>query len=169
MLGSRVSPSKRTLPLMLCGALALALGGCEGGGLGGGALHPTQRSGGAAVQGGVEANGTALGSFEAAVSVCTSGARQHFFGVDLYSPERDTEVRVVMDPMGRAELRVRRAEQPRAALLLNSSNCAHLEVGLDHGSWAVNDIQEVRGVASFDCELASGGRVKGELTFSRCH
>jgi hypothetical protein len=168
MLGSRVSPSKRTLPLMLCGVLALALGACEGGGLGGGVLHPTQGSGGA-VQGRVEADGTGLGTFAAEVSACTSGARQHFLGVDLYSSDDGTAVRVVLDPMGRAELRVQRAEQPRAAVLLNSSNCAHLEVALDHGNWAVNDILEVRGVASFDCELASGGRVKGEFSFSRCH
>jgi len=165
MLGSRVSPSKR----MVCGALALALGGCDGGGgLGGGVLQPTHGIGGTAVQGRVEANATGLGTFEAVVSGCASGARQHFFGVDVFSSERDTEVRVVVDPMGRAELRVRRSEQPQLGLMLNSSNCARLDVGLNHGIWSVDRIQAVHGTASFDCQLASGGQVKGEFTFSGC-
>ncbi len=121
--------------------------------------------------GAVAVKDTGIGSFDAPMTICESGAREYFLGVDVGSADQQVVMRIVENPNpGQGPtLTLVNAATPGEGLQLSRDNCSTLDVLVQPTNTLINGVRVMRGHARFDCALHSGGMVRGDLDFSNCH
>jgi hypothetical protein len=114
----------------------------------------------------VTASETQIGSFEVPVASCLSmPTREYFTGVDMRSSDGTLFVRFALEPLDGPGLLVEHASTPNEALRLSRENCSTLESLLGMNRTRGGSVQSY-GFVRFDCAPASGGAIRGNLTFN---
>lgn len=103
-------------------------------------------------------------------TVCYSGDRQYFFGVDLKTKSDPLYVRVFQDPVQGTFLKVVSDDAGTPAeILFDKSSCSVLKGELQQTRWLVNEIRDISGELEVDCRNGNGNSIKGKVTFIHCH
>ena len=123
--------------------------------------------------------GGSLGSFDVAVpavtqgrvepAACSAGDRQQFLGADLADPASGVVVRLVVDPLGDAAVRVFAAAAPfDRSVVFRRAECATFHFSIDSTGWRVNDVDDYRVTLQLDCRTAAGS-IAGQASATHCH
>lgn len=116
---------------------------------------------------GMEGTGMlSIGGRTHAVTRCRSGDREYFHGVDLGNAEGTAAVRVVIDPIEGARLRV--TESGTTGVALDRRACRQLDAAVDHTRWRVNRIRDVSGFLDAECGTGPDA-VSIHVRFTHCH
>jgi hypothetical protein len=111
-----------------------------------------------------------IGDREYRPNRCRSGDLEYFFGVDLLDADGAAAIRVVIDPLDGARLRVAQGRgEARESFLLSREDCRLLQVDVHHTGWHVNDVRDVAGSIDAECRAADGREVSVHVRFSHCH
>jgi hypothetical protein len=102
-----------------------------------------------------------------AVTGCRSGDHASFLGADLLGASNEPLLRVVIDPLDGARLRLWAAE--RGGVVLGPDQCPELRASVRPTGWWVNDIRDVAGEVHARCALADGGMLEASVAFDHCH
>jgi hypothetical protein len=107
---------------------------------------------------------------EYALSVCRSGDREYFLGVDLADTDRTAVLRVLIDPMDGPRLRLTSGGggAPRV-MALGPDSCRTLQAEVQPTGWRVNRVRDFSGFVMAECTAASGQEVRAEVRFAHCH
>jgi hypothetical protein len=100
-------------------------------------------------------------------SVCTSGDREYFRGVDLVDKEQGAVLRVLIDPMTGPQLRFSGGQEPGA--LFGAATCSTLAAAVQPSGWRVNRVRDVSGTVDAACRSESGVALRVAVTFRHCH
>lgn len=144
------------LPALVCalGSSACALKNFPG--------LPTTR-----VDGRLSLSGPTFGDQVLAPTDCTSGDRSYFLGVDLLAPGEAPVLRLVIDPMGEALVRV--SDASGRLLRLDRGDCSPLRARVEPTGWRVNEVRDFGGELELACETEAGDRLAGSVSFVHCH
>ena len=111
-----------------------------------------------------------IGAQEYPLTLCRSGDRDYFRGVDLADREKHAVLRVLIDPMIGPRLRVsQESGGSRETFLLGSRSCRKLDVGAEPTGWRVNRIRDFSGFVEADCTSDSGLEIHAHARFTHCH
>lgn len=123
------------------------------------------------VAGEVKADETSIGSFVSPMTICQSGARGYFLGVDVASADQRVVMRIIEPPNpGQGPtIILTQASNKKLGLELSRKNCSRLDVDVHPTNVRINGVRVMEGHAAFTCKLHSGGTASGELRFSNCH
>ena len=102
-----------------------------------------------------------------AVTGCRSGDHASFLGADLLGASNEPLLRVVIDPLDGARLRLWAAE--RGGVVLGPDQCPGLRASVRPTGWWVNDIRDVAGEVQARCTLEDGGLLEASVAFDHCH
>jgi hypothetical protein len=102
-----------------------------------------------------------------AVTGCRSGDHASFLGADLMGASNEPLLRVVIDPLDGARLRLWAAE--RGGVVLGPDQCSELRASVHPTGWWVNDIRDVAGEIQARCALEGGGMLEASVAFDHCH
>ncbi len=119
----------------------------------------------------LNAQGTGLGTFSAPMTICESGARGYFMGVDVATADEQVAMRIIQnpDPAQGPSITVQRGRTQDHQLVLNRQNCSTLDIQVQPGSTIINGVRVMGGHARFACAPPEGGSVVASVTFSNCH
>src|ERR1700743_2988021 len=110
--------------------------------------------------------GTGVSTF--APTVCESGALAMFFGADLADARLESTIRIVVDPMDGPEVRF--TDKTRSLIKrISRDDCRTYDVLVEPTAWSVNDVRDVRGHLTVDCETGDGTKIDGSIEFKHCH
>jgi hypothetical protein len=102
-----------------------------------------------------------------AVAGCRSGDHASFLGADLLGASDEPLLRVVIDPLNGARLRLWAAE--RGGVVLGPDQCPELRASVRPTGWRVNEIRDVAGQVEARCTLDDGGVLEASVAFDHCH
>jgi hypothetical protein len=102
-----------------------------------------------------------------AVTGCRSGDHASFLGADLMGASNETLLRVVIDPLDGARLRLWAAE--RGGVVLGPDQCPQLRASVHPTGWRVNEIRDVAGEVQARCALEDGAMLEASVAFDHCH
>ena len=97
----------------------------------------------------------------------SSAAGGGMLGADLVGASNEPLLRVVIDPLDGARLRLWGAE--RGGVVLGPDQCPGLRASVRPTGWWVNDIRDVAGEVQARCTLEDGGLLEASVAFDHCH
>jgi hypothetical protein len=146
---------------MLVGA-ALMLPAC---------FHPMVSEVGDVSRGGPEPGAQlVVGGTEYRLSRCFSGDREYFLGVDLTDGAQETVLRVVIDSVEGARLRLTRSKGGVAnVVILGAEDCRELQATVEPTGWVINRVRDVKGEVRAECTARDGTELRAQMAFTHCH
>ena len=100
---------------------------------------------------------------------CASGQPESFHGADFVDAEGKS-VRLVVDPMGGATLRVfSLSDALEPGLVFQRSDCERFTLDLERTGWEINDVYDFSVRVDFACRNADGASASGTLESAHCH
>lgn len=124
--------------------------------------------------------GSDLGSFELTSELlgrhtlvpntCDGASRQHFLGGDFLDEKAGLAVRLVVDPLGTAAVRVFSPEKPfEKSVVFRREECRVFHFSIDSTGWRVNDRDDYRLTLEIDCAGKGGDTIRGSVGAGHCH
>jgi len=114
--------------------------------------------------------GAAWSVTEGSPAACISGEHQFFFGVDLADPRQGAVLRLALDPLNGAAVRVFDPADPeRRSLVVRPGDCRTFRYLLEPTGWRINDYRDFRLEMDLDCKTAGGATVRAALSAAHCH
>lgn len=121
------------------------------------------------IEGTLAVDGAALGKVEIKPSVCLAGDRQQFLGADFQDPSSGLTVRLVVDPLGDAAVRVFSAAAPfERSVVFRRGECGVFHFSLDSTGWSINDVDDYAVTLQLDCSTPAGS-IRGSAAAAHCH
>jgi hypothetical protein len=119
---------------------------------------------------GVDSATLTVGEQQFRFDACTSGDLLEFLGVDLVDRQGGAAVRVVIDPIDGARVRILHGSgAARQRLDLQRERCRQFEADVRPTNWMVNDVRDVNGFVDIECAGDPGPPISLHARFSHCH
>jgi hypothetical protein len=166
----------KPLPVVAVVALALGSMGCLSTGPGGSLPLAGGESGASRLgsfsasvaEGG--ASGASWSVEDAAPAACVSGEHQVFFGADFPDPRKGAVLRLVVDPVQGAAVRVFDPADPeRRSAVVRPEACRTFRYRIEPTGWRINDYRDFHVELQVDCPMGDAAGVKAEVSAAHCH
>jgi hypothetical protein len=103
-------------------------------------------------------------------TICYSGGRESYFGVDLLDDREHVGLRILIDPIDGPRLRFARYD-PHWNKLESTAlrECHTLRADIRPTAWRVNEIQDYSGEIDASCVGEPGLNLEAKIRFDHCH
>lgn len=115
------------------------------------------------------AGGEAWKVAEGSPDLCTSGEHQLFFGADFPDRRHGAVLRLAVDPIDGAAVRVFDPQDPEIlTVVFRPGDCSTFRYSLEPSGWRINDFRDFRVALEVDCDTGDGTTLRAQVSAAHC-